>query len=132
MSFDPVPVLVQALLTDDKIANWTSGRVYGGFIPEGATAPLVLVMLTSSRPSTSPPTQWFDHLVTVEVQAEDSGVSFQIASAAMPVLNRIAGTVTDGVVSSSEVTGLSVFEDGAFTPTRFRNVLSVDMTARDN
>jgi len=131
-SFDPVSVIVSALLADDKVATWTSGRVFGGSIPEGSVPPLIVVMLSTSRPTTSPPTQWRDYMVTVDVQAEDSGVSFQIASAAMLVLNKIAGTVTEGVVSSTEVTGMTSNEDGAFTPTRFRNALTVDMTARDN
>jgi len=48
MAFDPVPVLVQALLADDRVALWTEGRVFGGFIPEGATTPLAVVMLTSA------------------------------------------------------------------------------------
>ena len=131
MFFDPVPVIVSALLADDRVATLTSGRVFGGFIPEGSEPPLIVVMLTTSRPTTSPPSQWRDFLVTVDVQAEDSGVSFQIASAAMSVLNKIAGTVTEGVVSSTEVTGTTAIEEGAFTPTRFRNALTVDMTARD-
>jgi len=130
--FDPVPVIVQALLTDDRVATWTEGRIFGGSIPEGSVPPLIVVMLSSTRPTALPSTEWTDFLVTVDVQAEDSGVSYQIALATVQAISKIVGSVTDGVVSSTEVTGTTADESGAFTPTRFRNVLSVEMTARHN
>jgi len=129
---DPVVVMVRTLLANTAINTQVSGRIYGGSIPQGALAPLILVRSVARRPTTRPTTQWWDMATVIDVQSTEPSESFQIAAAVEDAVNAVVGSQPEGVVASCEVTGSSSIEDGAYTPVRYRTVLTVEVTARNN
>jgi hypothetical protein len=130
MSLDPVTVVVRTLLEDDSVSAAVSGRIFGGFIPPDSLTPLILVRSISRRPTTAPTTQWWDLTVSADVHAVDPAESFQIACAVEAAVNAVVGGQPEGVVAYSEAQRITPVEDGAWTPTRYRNVVTVQMTAR--
>ena len=130
MAVDAVEVLVRTLLADEAISNLVSGRIYGGTIPAGASTPLLLVRNISRMPATIPATVWWDLLASIDVHSENPSESYQIACAVSDTVNAISGTLPEGVVQKCEASDIASIEDGAWTPTRFRNVVTVSFTAR--
>ena len=125
--FDPVPVVMQVL----KDA-FPSINVFGGAIPKGEdAAPLMLVRSIVRRPATSPTTQWWLHVLSVDVHSSDPAESVQLAAEAELAVNAIVGGQSSGSVSYCEVASVETIEDGAWTPTRYRNVLTLECTARN-
>ncbi len=127
MTFDPVPVFMSALS-----AKFPDIKVFGGSIPKGEDAvPLILVRSVIRRPATAPTTQWWLHILSVDVHSTDPAESVQLAFDAELTVNAIVGGQDDGSVAYCEVVSVENIEDGAWTPTRFRNVLTVELTARN-
>ncbi len=132
MAADVVSALVRVLSADTELSTSVGGRIYGGLIPSGAMAPLVLVQSVSSKPTTRPTTQWWDSIATVDVHSEDPLDSLSIAQAVEVIVNTVSGSQPEGVFAVCEATGIASIPDGAFTPTRFRNIVTVVATARSN
>ena len=127
MTFDPVPVFMSALS-----AKFPDIKVFGGSIPKGEdSVPLILVRSVIRRPATAPTTQWWLHILSVDVHSTDPAESVQLAFDAELTVNAIVGGQDDGSVAYCEVVSVENIEDGAWTPTRFRNVLTVELTARN-
>ena len=127
MQFDPIPVYMDAL----KEA-FPDIKVFGGFIPPDENdLPLMLVRSIIRRPATSPTTQWWLHVLSVEVQSTDPAVSNQLGADAELVVNSVVGGQEHGSIAFTETVSVDVIEDGGFTPTRYRNVLTVELTARN-
>ncbi|MFZ9392582.1 MAG: tail completion protein gp17 [Ilumatobacteraceae bacterium] len=127
---DGVEIIVNVLLADTAVKALIGDKVYGGIVPPNAVPPLILVRSIARRPVTNPTTQWWEIATAVDCQSEDPSGSFQLACAAEDAINGIVGAQTGSVVQASRVTGISSIEDGAFTPTRFRNVATAEITAR--
>lgn len=132
MAVDTVAVIVRTLLNDQNVQDLVGDSVFGGYIPAGSEPPLILVRSVARRPSTKPTTQWWDTVTAVDVHSEDAAESFSIAEAAEKAVNTVEGTQPEGVVAVCEATGIASLEDGAYTPTRYRNVVTVEATARNS
>jgi hypothetical protein len=127
MSFDPVPVIMDALK-----AQFPGVKVFGGAIPKDENGtPLMLVRTIVRRPATAPTTQWWLHTLSVDVHSTDPAESVQLAFDAELTVNAIVGGQSGGSVAYCEVASVENIEDGAWTPTRYRNVLTVELTARN-
>lgn len=128
---DGVEIIVNALKAATAVtALVPATSIVGGQVPAGAKAPMILVRGIARRPSTKPTTQWWDMAVSIDCQSEDPATAYQMACAAEDAINSIVGKNSGGVVQASEATGISIIEDGAFTPPRFRNTITAELTAR--
>lgn len=127
---DGVAIVVNALLADAAVKALVGAKVFGGKVPPNAVPPLIVVRGIARRPATQPTTQWWETAIAIDSQAEDPSVSFQTACAAEDVVNGIRGATPTAVVQAATVTGTSIIEDGAFTPTRYRSVATAEITAR--
>lgn len=105
--------------------------VFGETLPADTPAPAVLVRSVSRRPSTAPTTVWWEHTLFVDVHSEDPSESHDLAVAVEVAVAALAGSHPEGVVAHSAVDDTTFVEDGSWTPTRYRNVVTVSMTARD-
>ena len=125
--FDPIPTLMSALK-----ARFPGVEVFGGSIPKdkGAT-PLILVRSVMRRPATSPTTQWWLHILSVDVHSTDPAEASQLGADAELAVNEIVGGQSGGSVAFCEVASVETIEDGGWTPTHYRNVLTVELTARN-
>ena len=113
-------------------AKFPDIKVFGGSLPKGEdSVPLILVRSVIRRPATAPTTQWWLHILSVDVHSTDPAESVQLAFDAELTVNAIVGGQDDGSVAYCEVVSVENIEDGAWTPTRFRNVLTVELTARN-
>jgi hypothetical protein len=122
--------ITQVLLSSD-VGDAVNGQVFGESVPPNTPAPYVLVRSISRYPFTKPTTVWWRHTLTVDVHSEIPSQSFDIAVAVEKAIDQQIGSHPDGVVANALVESTSFFEDGSWTPTRFRNVVSVAVTARD-
>jgi hypothetical protein len=128
---DVVSRLTQVLLADPDVGGKVSGRVFGETIPPNTPAPCVLVRSATRSPFTKPTTVWWRYTLTVDVHSESPSQSFDITVAVEKAINDQIGSHPDGVVANAVVVSTSFIEDGSWTPTRYRNVVSVAVTARD-
>lgn len=132
MSADLVAALVRALSDSPEISGWATGGIFGGFIPKDAVPPLVLVKDVARRPTTRPTTQWWDLVAVVDIHAEDPAATFDITAPIEEAVRSVAGSQPEGVFQSCDAVGITSMEDGTYTPTRFRNLVTVEATARSN
>jgi hypothetical protein len=75
---------------------------------------------------------WWDTTVTVDVHSVDPIESTKVAADVASALAVIEDVYPEGVVASVRLRDILTIEDGAFTPTRSRNIVTVSVTARDN
>ena len=124
---DITALVVRQLSQDPTI----TAPVFGESIPANTDAPLVLVRSVVRRPATSPTTVWWEFTLTVDVHSEQPSESHDLAVAVEAATPTIAGSHPEGVVADSTVADTTFLEDGSWTPTRYRNVVTVYLTARD-
>jgi hypothetical protein len=74
---------------------------------------------------------WWEHTLTVDVHAEQPSASHDLAVTVEAVVATLAGSHPEGVVADSTVDDTTFLEDGSWTPTRYRNIVTVALTARD-
>jgi hypothetical protein len=128
---DVTAAMTQVLLADPDVGGVVGGRVFGESVPPDTPPPYVLVRSVTRYPFTRPTTVWWRHALTVDVHSESPTQSFDISLAVEKAMNEQIGSHPDGVVANAVVESTSFFEDGTWTPTRYRNVVSVSVTARD-
>lgn len=132
MMVDTVKLLVRELLADPTISAHVGNKVYGGVLPTDVE-PAFLVVRAVSRSMTAPPSSaWWDNTTTIDIHSVDPIESFQIASDAAACVTALEDVYPEGVVASVRLRDILTVEDGAFTPTRSRNIVTVSITARDN
>jgi hypothetical protein len=124
---DAVALVVRALSDDSSISE----PVFGQSIPSDVAAPLVLVRSVTRRPSAAPSLAWWEHTLFIDVHSEDPSESHDLAMAVEQAVALLAGSHPEGVVANSTVDDTTFVEDGSWTPTRYRNVVTVSLTARD-
>ena len=106
-------------------------EVFGGYIPATHDAvPVILVRAISRQPATQPTTQWWRYYITVDVMDLNPSISQGIAWDAEFAINSIGGGQGTGSISYCEVSSVEQIEDGGWTPTRYRNVLTIEIVAR--
>lgn len=128
---DVTAALVARLLASPAVTARVGSNVFGESIPPGARPPLVLVRSVMRVPFTRPTTVWWEFTNAVDVQSEDPAESFDISVAVERAVDSWNGVDPDGVIASAVVANTSFYEDGSYTPTRYRNVVTVESTARD-
>ena len=128
---DVTAALVQHLLASPSVTSKVGQQVFGESIPVGAEPPLVLVRSVIRIPFTRPTTVWWKHTIAVDCHSTDPGESHDISEAVEKAVDEWNGVDPTGVIANSQVENTSLFEDGSFTPTRYRNVVTVAVTARD-
>jgi hypothetical protein len=118
-------------LNDDTEIMVEGFTVVGIRIPQDTPAPLVLITMVSQTGSTAPQTGWWKTLLALDFHAEDPKqtreMAFHIASRA-PQFAGIHGTA---VVTDSQVVSNQSLVDDGWTPTRFRQIVTVEVTARE-
>lgn len=129
---DAVALLVRELLADTNVSAALGTSVYGASIPPDASPPFAVVRSVSHSPTAPPATSWWDTTVTADVHSEDPIESIQVAADIASALAVIEDVYPEGVVASVRLRDILTIEDGAFTPTRSRNIVTVSVTARDN
>lgn len=129
---DTVALLVRELLADPNVSAALGTRVYGASIPEGAVTPFAVVRAVSHSPTAPPVLEWWDTTTTVDIHSEDPIESIQVAADVAAAVAKIEDAYPEGVVASVRLRDILTIEDGAFTPTRSRNIVTVSITARDN
>lgn len=126
MAYDPVATVMSALQT--ALPNV---EVFGGYIPATHDAvPVILVRAISRQPATQPTTQWWRYFITADVMDLNPSISQGIAWDAESAINSIGGSQGTGSVQHCEVSSVEQIEDGGWTPTRYRNVLTIEIVAR--
>lgn len=127
---DPCLILVDALNNDPGISASLSGGVYAYRIPPEATPPLALVMVPMSQPAAAPTSSWWTYMMTIDIHTETPAASQLLAELVSSLVFQIVGDTPGGVVADCQVASISAITDGAWTPTRYRQVVTVDMTVR--
>lgn len=127
---DTASLLVEQLNLDPDVAADLSGGIYAYRIPPDASPPLALVLVPGNFPSAAPTIEWWQSMATIDIHAETPGVSSAIAEKVTQVVTNIVGSYRQGVVADCQVTSVASIVDGAWTPTRYRQVVTVDLTAR--
>ena len=126
MAYDPVATVMSTLQT--ALPNV---EVFGGYIPATNDAvPVILVRAISRKPATQPTTQWWRYYITADVMDLNPSISQGIAWDAEFAINSIGGGQGTGSISYCEVSSVEQIEDGGWTPTRYRNVLTIEIVAR--
>ena len=126
MAYDPVATVMSTLQT--ALPNV---EVFGGYIPATNDAvPVILVRAISRKPATQPTTQWWRYYITADVMDLNPSISQGIAWDAEFAINSIGGSQGTGSISYCEVSSVEQIEDGGWTPTRYRNVLTIEIVAR--
>ena len=126
MAYDPVATVMSTLQT--ALPNV---EVFGGYIPATHDAvPVILVRAISRQPATQPTTQWWRYYITADVMDLNPSASQEMAWDAEFAINSIGGSQETGSVQYCEVSSVEQIEDGGWTPTRYRNVLTIEIVAR--
>jgi hypothetical protein len=132
---DIVRELVAVLHADAEIDAILGGAVYGFGIPEDATPPanppLALVMAFQTVPAARPSISWYRTLASVDFHSEDPGTSLALATRMKALAPTIVGERITCVISDCQVESIQPITDVGWTPTRYRQVVTVDLTARE-
>lgn len=128
---DVTAAFVQRLLADGAVTAHVGSQVFGESIPVGVEPPLVLVRSVIRTPFTRPTTVWWKHTIAVDCHSTNPGESHDISEAVEKAVDEWNGVDPTGVIANSQVENTSLFEDASYTPTRYRNVVTVALTARD-
>jgi len=105
--------------------------VYGIRIPQGSEPSLCLVTAVSQTPSTAPQTGWWRTMLALDFHSEDPGTSRLVAFNVASRIPAFAGIHSSAVVTDSQVVSNESNVDDGWTPTRFRQVVTVEVTARE-
>jgi hypothetical protein len=128
---DAALIIADALRNDAEVSGLLTGGIYAYRIPPTANPPLALIQVPNMYPATSPQTTWWDVMASVDVHCEAPRDSVVISSEVQRVIPTIFGSHPSGVVADSQVESNHSVVDGAWTPTRYRQVVTVTMTARE-
>lgn len=128
---DPAVILVDALNNDADISAALSGGIYAYRIPPDATPPLALVMVPMAQPAAAPTSSWWTYMSTIDIHTEAPAASQALADKVARLAFSIVGDTPGGVVADCQVASISAITDGAWTPIRYRQVVTVDLTARE-
>ena len=127
---DAALTVVDAINGDPDVVAELSGGVFAYRIPPEAVPPLALVMIQGSFPAAAPSFEWWKFLVTIDVHSDSPQKSMMIADKMKNLVSSIFGDTPGGVVSDCQIDSINSITDGAWTPTRYRQVVTVDLTAR--
>jgi hypothetical protein len=130
---DIVKDLVAFIRADDELSAALGTRIYGYRIPDSddAVPPLCLVGAPSSVPSTRPQTTWWAYLATVDFHTDNPADSLALSSRLEQLAPSFVGFHSSSVVADSQVDSVQPVIDDDWTPTRFRQVVTVALTARE-
>ena len=128
---DLTALLIDKIKNDAGVAAVVGTKVYGYTIPADVKPPLVLVSQMSAAPTTDPQTVWWDTMVQVDVHAEKPQQSHDLAQLVTDLLPTVVGSHDKGVVADSRIDSLQTVIDDGWTPIRYRQVVTVDLTARE-
>lgn len=127
---DPAAILVDTLNNDPDIFSTLSGGVFAYRIPPDAVTPLALVMVPSAFPAAAPTSEWWSYMATIDIQTDTPQSSLAVADLVSKAVYKVVGNYPAGVVADCQVDSIAAITDGSWTPTRFRQVVTVDMTVR--
>jgi hypothetical protein len=134
---DIVLELVDAINDDATLSAALSTRVYGHRIPDpgakkpAASPPLAVVTVAQETPATRPQTQWWRTLASVDFHANDPATALELAARMRDIAPTIVGGRATCVITDCQVESIQPVIDDGWTPTRFRQVVTVDVTARE-
>lgn len=129
---DLVAMFIREIKAEASLSTVVGDRVFGYKIPAGADSPLIVVTALQSRPFTTPSTVWWDTMVTVDIHSEDPKESEALSQAALAFLPTLVGSHAEGVLADCQVDSSLLVVDDGWTPTRYRHVVTVDVTARNS
>lgn len=129
---DTVALVVRELLADPNVSAVLGTSVYGASFPAEAVPPFAVVRAVSHAPTAPPVLEWWDTTTTIDVHSEDPIESIQVAADIAKVVSQLEDSYPEGVVASVRLRDILTIEDGAFTPTRSRNIVTTNITSRDN
>jgi hypothetical protein len=127
---DPAAILVDVLSNDAGISAILSGGVFAYRIPPDAVTPLALVMVPAAMPAAAPTFEWWTYMATIDIQTDSPQSSLTVSDLVSQAVYKVVGNYPTGVVADCQVGSIAAITDGSWTPTRFRQVVTVDMTAR--
>jgi hypothetical protein len=130
MMLDLVPEMITWLEADTEVVV-EGFSVFGLRIPQDSETPLVLVTMVSQTPSTAPQTGWWRSLLALDFHSEEPGISREVAYHVATQAPKFAGIHGAAVVTDSQVVSNESIVDDGWTPTRFRQVVTVEVTARE-
>ena len=128
---DVVVDLVAAASADSALESVLDGRIYGYVQPEGAPRPFIVITATSIVNVARPTRQWKNTLAVLNIHSEDAIESNDIATLVDEFVPTFVGIHDSCVVQDSQVESIQPVTDDGWTPIRFRNVVTVDLTARE-
>lgn len=127
---DPAAILVDALNNDPTVFADLNGNVFAYRIPPEAAPPLALVLVPSAFPAAAPTSEWWTYMASIDIHTETPAASQDIAEKVSRLVYSIVGDTSHGVVSDCQVASVTAITDGGWTPTRYRQIVTVDLTAR--
>lgn len=127
---DLVAEMLVWLKADSEIVG-EGFRCVGIRIPQDTPAPLVLVTMVSQTSSTAPQTGWWRTLLALDFQSEDPKLTREMAFHIATRAPQFAGIHGTAVVTDSQVVSNQSLVDDGWTPTRFRQIVTVEVTARE-
>ena len=122
---------VAALADDAELAATLDDRVFGFRIPEKAEPPLALVLEFQTVPAARPTSEWWRGLVSIDIHAETPGESLALSKRVAELVPTFVGAHASCVIADSQVESIQAVIDDAWTPTRFRQVVTVVVAARE-
>ena len=128
---NPALSIVDAMNADETVFADLGGRIYAYRIPPEAQVPLALVMVPSSFPAARPTSQWWSYMVTIDIHSESPQTSLDISDKVMRLVPTVVGNTSGGVVADCQVESVTAITDGSWTPTRYRQIVTVELTARE-
>jgi hypothetical protein len=127
-----------ALLQDDaELTDLVDATAMFGVLipksgPDSDLSPPLLVVVESQRiPAARPQTGWREHTLSVDIHGGTPGEAFDIASVVEVAAPTFVGVHATSVVTDCQVESVQPVIDDGWTPTRFRQVVTVVVTARE-
>jgi hypothetical protein len=127
---DMPALLVEALNSDPEVFSTLTGGVYAYRIPPDAKTPLALVLVPGAFQGAAPTQSWWSFMATIDIHAENPADSMRIAELVTAMVPTVVGSHSQGVVADGQVSTITAITDGGWTPTRYRQIVTVDLTAR--
>ena len=128
---DIVAEMVELVNSDQELKDILGRNVFGYRIPQGASLPLAVITHVQTTQTARPTGAWWSGFVSVDFQSDDPDVALALATRMTDVAPMIVGTRATCVVSDCQVESIQPIIDDGWTPTRFRQVVSVELTARE-
>lgn len=126
-----IQTLIDCMEADSVLGSALGGKIFGATIPLDEVPSLVKVTLPQTVLMARPTTAWFSAIAVVDFHALNYNDSLLWAERLARIAPTFVGVHDTCVITDCQMESIQPVTDEGWTPVRYRQVVTVDVTARE-